>query len=153
MKTMSFDFRCTPEQLWPWLTELERQKQWMKGLLESELVEGDGGAGSKIRMKIKEGGRVAEYDGRLTAFEPAKELALDMTGGCFKEGQSFSIVYRLHRLGDGGTRLDIGSDANGMSGVTWRLFGRLFMWLGKMQLKRHMKTLKRLAETPERQVA
>src|SRR5262249_49852053 len=100
------EFNCTPERLWPFLAEPEQQKRWMKGLLENTRTgPGPDGVGSTFRMKIKEGGRVQEYDGETVAFAPPRHLAVRFWGGAFKEGMVVHVDYRL-TPGDGRTRLD-----------------------------------------------
>src|SRR5262245_29571123 len=71
------EFGCTPQRLWRFLEEPELQKQWMKGLLDNQQTsEGPPGVGSTFRMKIKEGSRVADYDGKITAYDPPRQLAV-----------------------------------------------------------------------------
>jgi carbon monoxide dehydrogenase subunit G len=105
--TLTREFACTPERLFSFLEEPEKQKQWMKGLLETQAVgeEQPGIVGSKFRMKIKEGRKVADYDGVITAYDKPKQLAIDMTGPTFPAGAVMHVDYRLADLG-GRTRLD-----------------------------------------------
>ena len=81
------EFVCAPERLWRFLEEPELQKQWMKGLLENQQTsEGPPGVGSTFRMKIKEGSRIGDYDGKITAYDPPRQLAVDLSGGGFPAG-------------------------------------------------------------------
>src|SRR5262245_61964711 len=141
-------FRCTPQHLWPFLEEPERQKQWMKGLLENRRTEeGPPGVGSKFRMKIKEGFKVAEYDGEVTGYDPPRHLGVRLWGGGFPEGMAMRVDYRLSEV-DGGTRMDYVAQTESAKPLPWwmRLLMPLFKVFGKMQLKGFLKTLKRLAE-------
>lgn len=145
------EFACTPERLFSFLEEPEKQKQWMKGLLETQAVgdENPGVVGSKFRMKIKEGGKVADYDGVITAYDKPKQLAIDMTGPTFPAGAIMHVDYRLTDLG-GRTRLDYRAEMQCTKPLPlWmRLLMPLFKVFGKFQLKSFMKTLQRLAEQP-----
>ena len=71
--TANNEIDCTPEQLWPWLAETERMKQWMKGL--EEIVPDAPGpvrSGATFRMRIREGRKVTEYGEELLAYEPPR---------------------------------------------------------------------------------
>src|SRR6516165_10254294 len=149
--TWTGEFACKPEHLWKFLEEPELQKQWMKGLQDSRPTsEGARGLGSTFRMKIKEGSRVAEYDGKVTAYDPPKQLAVVLSGGAFPEGMAINVDYRLTDLG-GRTRLDYVAASDCSKPLPWwmKLLMPLFQLFGRMQLKGFMKTLKRLAETPQ----
>lgn len=57
------EIACSPEQLWPYLEEPDKQKLWMKGVLSNESTSpGPTQVGSTSVMKIKEGGKVAAYN-------------------------------------------------------------------------------------------
>ncbi len=77
----------------------------MKGVVSVEQPDdAPRGPGSLSRILIKEGGRVAEYQVRVTGFEPPRHLAIAMTGKTFGTAV-MSVDYRLTDLG-GRTRLD-----------------------------------------------
>jgi carbon monoxide dehydrogenase subunit G len=143
------EIACTPERLWPFLHEPEKQKLWMKGLLENTPTgEGSGGPGSTFRMKIKEGGRVAEYDGEVTAIDPPRHLAVRIWGGGFPTGMVMHVEYRLTGL-DGRTRLDYAAWSDtGRCGLFLRLLMPLFQLFGRIQLAGFLRKLKKLAEAP-----
>ncbi len=138
---------CTPEQLWPWLEEPDKQKQWMKGLLENvSTSEGPTRVGSTFRMTIQEGRRVAEYEGEITNYDLHHRLSVKMWGKALR-GVEIYVDHQLQDLG-GRTRLDYisSADASG-AGFFMKLMLRLYKIFGMAQLKRFMKTLKHLAET------
>jgi carbon monoxide dehydrogenase subunit G len=149
--TYSNDFACSQERLWRFLEEPELQKQWMKGVLENQPTsEGPRGVGSTFRMKIQEGRKVADYDGKVTAYDKPRQLAVDLSGGNFPAGMVVRVDYQL-TPNQGGTHLDyVAEMVMGCKPPWWM---RLMMPLGKifmrLQLRGFMKTLKRLAESPE----
>ena len=72
---------CSPEHLWPWIEEPDKQKQWMKGLLENvDTSDGPTRVGSTFRMTIQEGRRVTEYDGEVTNYDPYRHLGVRFWG-------------------------------------------------------------------------
>src|SRR5436190_11509544 len=104
--TFAHDFACSPDRLWRFIEEPELQKQWMKGLQDNQQTSaGPTGVGSTFRMTIKEGGKVADYDGTLTAYDPPRHLAVEMTGKNFPGGMVLHVDYRLTAQ-NGGTHLD-----------------------------------------------
>ena len=137
---------CTPEQLWPWLEEPDKQKQWMKGLLENvPTTDGPTRVGLTFRMTIQEGRRVAEYDGEVTNYDPHRHLGIRFWGETL-QGVEMAIDYRLQNLG-ARTRLDYTAvaDTTG-AGFLTRLMLPLFKLFSAIQLRSFMKTLKHLAE-------
>jgi hypothetical protein len=143
----SVEFSCSPPQLWPYLEDPQLQKQWMKGLEEmSSTSAGPTRAGSTFRMKIKEGGSVAEYQGQVTSYEKHRHLGIRFWGGHMEEGATMLVDYRLADL-NGRTRLDYVCRREGPQfGLFMRMLMPLFMFFNKMQLKGFMRKLKSLVE-------
>jgi uncharacterized protein YndB with AHSA1/START domain len=143
------EFACTPEKLWPFLEEPEKQKLWMKGLLENRLTsDGPARPGSTFAMKIKEGGSVSDYAGEITALERPRHLGIRFWGGCFPNNTVMRVDYRLADL-RGRTRLDyVAEMEGGQMGFFMRLMMPLFKLFGRLQLRSFMRTLKKLAEAP-----
>jgi len=148
--TFAQDFVCPPDRLWHCIEDPELQKQWMKGMLDNQQTSaGPKGVGSTFRMKIQEGGKVADYDGKVTAYDRPRHMAVELCGGNFPAGMVVNVDYRLTEQ-NGGTHLDyIAAMGQGCKLPWWmRLMmpiGKIFM---KMQLRGFMKSLKRLAENP-----
>src|SRR5262249_55132243 len=139
---------CPPERLWAFIEEPERQKQWMKGLQENRPTsEGPARVGSTFRMKIKEGSKVGDYDGEVTAHDRPRHLGVRFWGGPFPKGMAMRVDYHLTDLG-GATRLDYLARMECEDRLP--LFMRLLLPLAKVfsrwQLRGFMQTLKRLAE-------
>ncbi|MDJ0975126.1 MAG: SRPBCC family protein [Planctomycetota bacterium] len=136
----------TPEQLWPWLTEPEKQKVWMVGVESNELVEGDGhSVGSKFQMKIKEGGRLSDYDGTVVEYDRPKRLGVEMVGGCGKKPMTMRATYALESTPGGGTRLAYEGGGE-VPGVFMKFMMVFFFWMPKLMIKKFMKRLKQAAE-------
>jgi carbon monoxide dehydrogenase subunit G len=139
---------CTPERLWPFLHEPQKQKLWMKGLESNEPTsEGPTRPGSTFKMRIKEGRKVAEYQGEVLAHEPPRHLAVRFWGGALPCPLKMNVDYRLVPV-EGGTQLDYVAGVEGRPGLLLRLLMPLIQLFGKLQLRSFMKTLKRLAEAP-----
>jgi uncharacterized protein YndB with AHSA1/START domain len=142
-------FNCTAEHLWSFLDEPERQKLWMKGLLENvPTSEGVKGVGSTFRMKIKEGGKVGEYQGEVTAYDRPRHLAVRFWGGPFPKGAAMRADYRLSEQ-NGQTRMDyVASFECERLPFFLRLLMPLLKCFSAMQLRSFFKTLKKLVEEP-----
>lgn len=141
------EFRCTPERLWPYIEEPELQKKWMKGLIENRLTsEGPSRVGSRFRMKIKEGGRVVEFDGEVTAHDRPRHLAVRFWGGSFKPGMAMHADYRLSDLG-GATRLDYAARLESERlGFFMKMMLPAFKLFASTQLRSFMKALRHEVE-------
>ncbi len=147
----SAEFDCSPEALWPWLTDPEKQKQWMKGVVSNETTSGDGSSvGSTFIMKIKEGRQVSDYEGTITRYDEPQHLAVSLTGGCSKKHKmTMTADYALTDLG-GRTRVDYESTCAG-SGLMFKIFSVIFRPMAKMMIKSFFKKLKELSATPQEQ--
>ncbi len=140
-----------PEQLWRWLEEPDRQKQWMKGLLENvSTSEGPTRVGSTFHLTIQEGRRVAEYDGEITNYDPYRHLGVRFWGEALR-GIEMSADYKLQNLGLR-TRLDyIATTDSSEASPLMKLLLPLFKVFGALQIKSFLKTLKHLAEAERTQ--
>lgn len=147
----AIDVACSPEALWPWLTEPDRLKQWMKGL---EAIEPEGSdiarVGARARLRIREGRRVSVYDEVITAYDPPRALAVDITGGPLKDRMTLRVRYALTRTG-AGVHLDYECSAD-VTGI-WRLLSAVFGLFARMQVRSFFRTLKRLAEAGDARTA
>lgn len=147
--TFAQECDCTPERLWRCIEEPELQKQWMKGLLDNHLTSaGPRGVGSTFRMKIQEGRKAADYDGKVTAYDRPWHMAVEFWGGNFPPGMAVRVDYRLSEQ-SGRTLLDYSAEMAAGCKLPWWMrlmmpIGKIFM---KMQLRGFMKSLKRLAES------
>ena len=147
-------FACTPETLWAAISEPEKQKLWMKGLLSNEQTSpGPTAVGSTFRMVIKEGRKAAEYQGEMTAYDRPRRLEIVMGGGNFPKGMTVRVDYRLTPEGDR-TRLDYACTAEmAKVGLFMKLMFLVFRLFCKMQLRGFMRALRKLVETPARKAA
>jgi carbon monoxide dehydrogenase subunit G len=140
----TLDINAPAERVFEWIHDPEKHKLWLPGVEETRYVgpyDPDNPVGAKFKQKIREGGRVKEYDGEVTAFARPKHLAVRLFGPQF----SVTADYLLTPLA-GGTRLDYTAD---FSGGSWfcRLMVRVFGFFVRGMLRRQMAKLKQLAET------
>jgi uncharacterized protein YndB with AHSA1/START domain len=125
------------------ITDPEQHKRWLRGVEETRYA-GDydpsNPVGARFKQRIREGGRVQEYDGEVTAFAPSKHLAIRLTGAQF----FVDVDYRLTPEG-GGTRLDYAADVTCGSWF-FRLMARAFGFMMRGMLRKQMTKLKEIAE-------
>ncbi len=142
----SIEIDCSPDQLWPWLTEPDRQMQWMHGVISNEPTsEPVNEVGSTFLMKIKEGKRVTDYNGTITTFEQPRKLGVKLVGSCGKGSpMEMQVDYALTDLG-GRTRLCYDADWETI-GFVMKLFTPVMYVMGKIFIKKFFKSLKTLAE-------
>jgi hypothetical protein len=122
----------------------QKTKLWMDGLEETIYPDGldrENPVGARFRQRIKEGGRVAEYDGQVTAYDKPRHLGVRIGSSAF----TMEVDYRFTETGDS-TRLDYSAK---MLYANWfsRLMGSLFGWFTRRILNNQMTKLKGLAES------
>lgn len=138
------EFRCTPEELWPYLEEPGKIVLWMKGVESLELDQpGPARVGSTGKMRIREGRKVQVYDERITGWDPPRHLALVMSGGGFPPGMQMHVAYTMTRAGVG-TSMHYLCTAE-LKGL-YKIFGLLGTAMARKQLKGFFETLRGLVE-------
>jgi hypothetical protein len=141
------EFRCTPEQLWPFLDEGDKQKLWMTTLVEIVTTSRvQRAVGTTFDMRVREGRRLSHYEGRISAYDAPRHLGVALWGGALQRSTVMQIDYRLADLGTR-TRLEYYAEidtANLRGPIKLAIpFARLFT---VFQLRYFMRNLKRLAE-------
>ena len=99
-----------------------------------------GRVGHTFTQKIKEGGRVTEYEGRITAWEAPAHLGLSLGDRHF----TTHVDYRF-TAEEGATRLDYSCRVE-LHNLLARIMGRLFGWLTRRIVRKQMAKLKAVAE-------
>jgi uncharacterized protein YndB with AHSA1/START domain len=119
-------------------------KLWMDGLEETIYPEGKNQAnpvGTLFKQRIREGSRLAEYEGRVIAYENPNLLAITIGNAQFE----MQVVYRFTPKG-AWTWLDYSATLTRGSLFT-KLMSKLFAPLTRRILDKQMRQLKELAET------
>jgi uncharacterized protein YndB with AHSA1/START domain len=143
--TYSMEMRAPVEKAFSLVEDPEKLKLWMDGLQDTTYLNGHdphNPQGAKFKQKIKEGGRVAEYDGEVIAYQKPHLLGVRIGNKHF----AVDVHYRFAAV-TGGTRLDYSCDLHKTSLLTW-VMGFLFGWLTKRILRKQMRKFKELAEQP-----
>ena len=124
--------------------EEKNLKKWLDGLEETIFPEGYDKAkavGTKFKQRIKEGGRVNEYDGEVIAYEKPSHL------GILLGNKHFTVKVDYRFTADGiQTRLDYQAEII-RAGWFIRFMGKLFSGFSTRMLDKQMKKLKELAES------
>jgi uncharacterized protein YndB with AHSA1/START domain len=119
-------------------------KRWMDGLEETIYPEGRDSAkpvGTRFKQRIREGRRVADYDGEVTAYDKPRHLGVRIGNKQF----AMQVDYRFHENGTG-TRLNYTTEMVQATGFA-RLMSALFGWFTRRILDKQMRKLKELAES------
>ncbi len=141
--------KCTPEHLWPFVEDPDLQMLWMKGLLANELTsEPPAREGSTFQLKIREGGRIQRYEGRVTALDRPRHLGIRFLGGSLRPGMVMRVDYRLQPV-NAHTRLEyVAVLESGELDWSQKLLLPLVRLSSRVQLRGFLRKLKALAESP-----
>ena len=103
-ETFSMVIAAPAERVWALIDEPENLRGWMDGLEETTFPDGvdrSRGVGTRFVQRIREGGRVSEYQGVVTAHDRLRQLGIEIGNRAF----TMAVEYRLTPV-PGGTRLD-----------------------------------------------
>ncbi len=108
---VSVEIAGSPEQVWAWLDDSSRLKQWVSWLVEvREPQPPHHAVDSPLTWVMKDennGGTLMSLDGRITRYQPPRCLAIAIASRQYQfEGDE---TYRLTDLGNGRTRVDVDS--------------------------------------------
>lgn len=129
--------------VWSLVDDDQNLKKWMDGLEETSYPDGfdpSRPVGTRFVQRIREGGRVQSYEGRVTTYDPPTHLGITIGNRAFE----MQVDYRFADLG-GRTRLDY-SARMVRGGIFVRLMTTLFGWVTSRILRRQMARLKAVAE-------
>lgn len=135
-----------PQDVWPYLEEPEKMKSWLLELVD---ILPDGpetqGVGTRFKMRLRELGKVAEYQGEVRKYDPPRLLGHRLTGGSFKANEEMFGDYELSDLG-GRTRLEYRVEKE-LEGWVLKALTPLILLLAKARFNGMFKRLKKAVET------
>lgn len=148
------EIRCTPWQLWPFLDDPEKQKLWLTTLIDIvPTSQSPRSVGSTFDMRVHEGRRVSQYEGRVNAYDPPRHVGAQFWGGAFPPGVYMQVDYRVADLKTH-CRLEYKAevDTTAMRGAIKLAMpiARLFTFF---QTRYYMRNLQRMAEAAARSEA
>ena len=135
---------AAPECVWALIDDPEMLPLWMPDVIETVYPDGRPAAslvGTRFVQRVRDKGRVTEYQGVVTGYEPGHYLAIDLTQPMFR----ISVGYRLSPAPTG-TRLDFTGDLS-MHNPMMNLMAIAAWPLTSSILKRQIAGLKRVAES------
>ncbi len=148
------EVRCTPRQLWQFLDDAERQRQWLTTLVDIVPTSpNQRSVGSTFDLRVREGRRISQYEGRINAYDPPRHMCVSFWGGSFRPGMMMRVDYRIADL-NGYCRLEYAAEIDlaelrGPIKLAIPL-ARVFTFF---QVRYFMRNLKRLAEAVARSEA
>jgi uncharacterized protein YndB with AHSA1/START domain len=132
------------ERVWPLIGDDKNIPLWMPEIVETRYGDEHDRmkpVGARFTQKIKEGGRIKEYAGLVTAFEQGRLLGIRLSDKHF----DVDVLYKLSEHGRS-TRLDYSCEM-ALHGWVARIMSVLARPLTRRILGRHMASLKRVAES------
>lgn len=145
MAASSIEINSPPEEVWLWISEPQRLKEWVSWLVEVRQENAVSGVGAKETWVMDDPNmkQKIEIQGEVTRFEPPRTLGIHIDA---KMGFSGDVTYTLTDLGGGKTRLDT---AGKYSYNHWfaRLMEPVVTPQAKKKQRSDLETLKRKAES------
>ncbi|MGD8376441.1 MAG: SRPBCC family protein [Acidobacteriota bacterium] len=134
-----------PEAIFPWLTEPEKLKVWVDGLLESTPVTHDGlRVGSRSREVVKEHGERFEMETVITELNPPGLLGATITGESFESRVRYELRGR-----EGATELTYFTDTQ-FDGLLFRVMEPLIGASAADRIDADLERLKKAVESGDR---
>ncbi len=100
----SAQLNCSAEELWSWLNNFEKVKQWNKSILdEKHLSEGTVRKGFLTKVLIDEETSKTWYNSEIIVYEPSSKLSFLLSGGNVGKN-AMRVEYSLREM-DGQTIL------------------------------------------------
>jgi uncharacterized protein YndB with AHSA1/START domain len=141
------EIACSPATLWLCLTDMELLKRWITQLVDETLDDPSrSGLGALSTVRIREGNKVVAYRCVVTAWEPARRLAIRLSGGLFAEGMEMDVTYDLSHADGATTILDYDVSVP-LKGMLFRVMGPIIWLASAGSANRDMAKLQVLAQT------
>lgn len=141
--TYAIEINAPIARVFDWVDDEDNLKLWMDGLEETIFPEGKNRTnpvGTKFTQRLREGRRIAEYAGRVVAYEKPNQLAVTIGNAQFE----MLVVYRFTPKG-AWTWLDYSATMT-RGNLFIKLMSKLFAPLTRRILDKQMQKLKELAE-------
>jgi carbon monoxide dehydrogenase subunit G len=130
-----------PAEVFAWLDDSDRAKQWLSGLVEIEpLTTGGNRVGARARHTYNENGRTITMEEETLIYEPDRRVKISGKTDMF----DMTAEYRLTPAGSG-TKLDF-EETLRFRNIILRLLAPLLMRGAAKRLEQQLQRLKTLVE-------
>lgn len=122
----------------------EHLKKWMAGFVDNiheENFDYENPVGKKFKQRLKEGGKIQEYEGEVLSYNRPKELGIRLKHSSFQ----VDVYYYFTSVETNQTRLDYECKVEMYSSIA-KVMGFLFSWFTKRILTKQLNDLKAYAE-------
>ena len=141
----TLDINAPIEAAFDAVEDPEKIKLWAEGVEEITYPYGldeQNRVGTRFTQRIREGGRVEEYEGVVTAYDRPRHLGISLGNKQF----TVAVEYRFTPISASSTRLDFSDKVTYHTPIA-RLMGSLFGWFASRILQKQMKKLKAVVES------
>ena len=134
---------ASPDAVFELLADNTRRGEWAEGMETFDYTsdfDPDDAVGTTFTQRIREGGRITEYQGEITLYDPPNAWGSQVSGG------SYSMVVEYHlTVADGGTEVVSVVEVDSSSFFV-RVMGFLFSWFTRWLGRKQLRKLKELVE-------
>lgn len=141
----AIEIESSPEEVFSWIKNPERAKEWMANVSETEMLSGTPNTvGSTFREVIEDRNGKVEMHGVVTGFQENKLISFHLSG----KYNTVDVEFRVEKIGDK-TRVAQSADVQFRSfmKIMSIFFGRRFKKEIASQSQREFAKLKSLCET------
>ena len=134
---------ASPDAVFELLADNTRRGEWAEGMETFDYTsdfDPDDAVGTTFTQRIREGGRITEYQGEITLYDPPNAWGSQVSGG------SYSMVVEYHlTVADGGTEVVSVVEVDSSSFFV-RVMGFLFSWFTRWLGRKQLRKIKELVE-------
>lgn len=142
--TLSTDINAPIERAFATVDDQDKILEWAEGveaITPGTPWDPDNPVGSRFTQTIREGGRLATYDGEILAYDKPHHIAITLSSAQF----TMRVDYRFSAIDADRTRLDYAVEMT-MHTLIARFMGRLFAGFTRRLARQQVGALKTYAE-------
>lgn len=132
------------EHVFGLVEDSEKLKLWMPNLIETTYLSPsnpDNPVGIKFTQKIKECGKVSEYNGEVTGYSKPNHISVRVGNKHF----FVDVNYHFKKIDTNKTHLNYSCTIKFQT-TSAKVMGFMFSWMNKLILKKQMQKFKSIAE-------
>ena len=126
--TFTIDIESSPEEVFYWIKDPERAREWMTGVSETEMLSGTPNTvGSTFREVVRDQNGETEMHGVVTGYQENESISFHLSG----DYNTVDVEFRLEKIGER-TRVIQNAD------IRWRSFMKVMSILLGQRIRKEI---------------